>query len=523
MRDRTPSPAFGAELAAGELHTILDSLDRHGLHPERAAHALRVTQLRSLGETCAAGAPARDLTCSAVGAPSAPGELRWCSFKKRLCDCRRGGAPASAAAPIYALDCEFTPLRCVVLDATGATRLDCLVAPASREQRLLKVDRAELPLLPASEVQSALRDLLAGDGLLVGHTPQRDLQALGLVGDAALPADRIVDVAALAPAVDAPPAAAAGGAAARPRKASAAGAPPAARRRRDYRFARSRPRTSTTATACARAAARTARWRTRGPLSGCTRRSDRRSFVNVVYSHSVSQGQDAQRGHEAHPDARPARPGGLRLDPRTDADARARRKPRFGGRRRRVRGAVRRGGAAVLLRPPAGLDGEAGARAKNLLHRLLPAAPAAPFCRRRRARRAAPARAGGRLRCRRRWSSGGRRPPVRRTAAAPRAWAKRWRGGGPPPRAAVGSRRAGSLAAVARRAAAAAARWRRRRSPAAAAGWRRAAWPRRTRSARIAPSASPCRRRRASRGGAPICEAICPWVWPSHSCCTARL
>ena len=209
---------FGAELAADELHTILDSLDRHGLHPERAAHALRVTQLRSLGETCAAGAPARDLTCSAVGAPSAPGELRWCSFKKRLCDCRRGDVPASAAAPIFALDCEFTPLRCVVLDATGATRLDCLVAPASREQRLLKVDRAELPLLPASEVQSALRELLAGDGLLVGHTPQRDLQALGLVGDAALPADRIVDVAALAPAVDAPPAAAAGGAAARPRK-----------------------------------------------------------------------------------------------------------------------------------------------------------------------------------------------------------------------------------------------------------------------------------------------------------------
>ena len=209
---------FGADLAADELHTILDSLDRHGLHPERAAHALRVTQLRTLGETCAAGAPARDLTCSAVGAPSAPGELRWCSFKKRLCDCRRGGAPASAAAPIFALDCEFTPLRCVVLDATGATRLDCLVAPASREQRLLKVDRAELPLLPASEVQSALRELLAGDGLLVGHTPQRDLQALGLMGDAALPADRIVDVAALAPAVDAPPAAAAGGAAARPRK-----------------------------------------------------------------------------------------------------------------------------------------------------------------------------------------------------------------------------------------------------------------------------------------------------------------
>jgi hypothetical protein len=208
---------FGAELAADELHTILDSLDRHGLHPERAAHALRVTQLRSLGETCAAGAPARDLTCSAVGAPSAPGELRWCSFKKRLCDCRRGGALASAAAPIFALDCEFTPLRCVVLDAAGATRLDCLVAPASREQRLLKVDRAELPLLPASEVQSALRELLAGDGLLVGHTPQRDLQALGLVGDAALPADRIVDVAALAPAVDAPPVTG-GGAAARPRK-----------------------------------------------------------------------------------------------------------------------------------------------------------------------------------------------------------------------------------------------------------------------------------------------------------------
>ena len=47
---------FGAELAADELHTILDSLDRHNLHPERAAHALRVTQLRSLGETCAAGA-----------------------------------------------------------------------------------------------------------------------------------------------------------------------------------------------------------------------------------------------------------------------------------------------------------------------------------------------------------------------------------------------------------------------------------------------------------------------------------
>ena len=490
--------AFGAELAVGELQSVLQALDSQNLHPERAATCLRTTQLRALG------------------APCAEKQQRWCSFKKG--DCRDGATAAASSDAVFAIDCEFSPLRCVVLDATGATRIDCLVAPASREQRLLKVDRAELPLLPASEVQQRAaraprwrrpprRPHAAARFASVG--PRRRRGAPRRSASSTLPASRPRWT---------PPAAAAGDAGSatrreRRRRAARREAPEAARSltRARGRAPRRRRR--------ARGRRRALRGGGRVDLSPAVPRAqaavDRFLTGGSVPPGASSPGQDAQAtghwtGEHAERASGPWPPAGLRLD-------------RARGRRRARRAAIAAAGARARAPPrcsplrtagrgrpffggrSAGLDGEAGARAEeDLLHRLWPAAPAARARRRRRRarRREAPERAGARCRRRRRrrrrGSSGGRRRrPTSQTEGAPRAGARRWRAGGPPPpRPRPGARLpAGSPAAAATTAAAAAAR-RRRPSP-VAAGWRRGAWPRRRRSGQTGPSASPCRRRRA--------------------------
>ena len=65
---------------------------------------------------------------------------RWCTYKKQLCDCGATvAAPATEAsaatlseapAPsLLAIDCEFKPPRCAVVDASGGVLLDVLVLP----------------------------------------------------------------------------------------------------------------------------------------------------------------------------------------------------------------------------------------------------------------------------------------------------------------------------------------------------------------------------------------------------------
>ena len=130
---------FGADLAADELHTILDSLDRHGLHPERAAHALRVTQLRSLGETCAAGAPAAHVSPS-----------------ERSCVTRRACAARSGWRPWRSSESRMVCSSSAAKSAPKCRRWRASAHAASREVRPRPVKRvvASASALYAAGVKS---------------------------------------------------------------------------------------------------------------------------------------------------------------------------------------------------------------------------------------------------------------------------------------------------------------------------------------------------------------------------------
>ena len=123
---------------------------------------------------------------------------RWCTYKKQLCDCGATvAAPATEAsaatlseapAPsLLAIDCEFKPPRCAVVDASGGVLLDVLVlpdvAPAGRSSAplpsILRCDRPMLVKSTSGELRERLRAYLAAGATIVAHTPQSDLRLLG--------------------------------------------------------------------------------------------------------------------------------------------------------------------------------------------------------------------------------------------------------------------------------------------------------------------------------------------------------
>ena len=112
-------------------------------------------------------------------------------------------APADTP-PLLAIDCEFKPLRCAIVDGDGFVRLDCLVTKTEAGTSsaplpgVLKCDAPTLRRIPIEEMQSLLRSLLAAGTLLIAHTPKADLRALGLLEELdGHPA--VVDIALLGP------------------------------------------------------------------------------------------------------------------------------------------------------------------------------------------------------------------------------------------------------------------------------------------------------------------------------------
>jgi len=119
---------------------------------------------------------------------------RWCSYKRKLCDC--GGRPllvsvaaeAAAAPRLLAIDCEFKPLRFAAVDEEGSTRLDCLVlpdvAPAGRSSAplpsILRCDRPQLVGLTEGALRAQLTEWMALGTRVLAHTPVSDLRALGI-------------------------------------------------------------------------------------------------------------------------------------------------------------------------------------------------------------------------------------------------------------------------------------------------------------------------------------------------------
>jgi hypothetical protein len=117
------------------------------------------------------------------------GATQWCTYKKSLCDCGASAADDAGAEdtppPLLAIDCEFKPLRCAVVDASGAVVLDVLVlpdvAPAGTSSpplpSILRCDRPGLQRLTAGALRERLRAMLSAGTTMVAHTPQSDLRA----------------------------------------------------------------------------------------------------------------------------------------------------------------------------------------------------------------------------------------------------------------------------------------------------------------------------------------------------------
>ena len=186
-------------------------------HRKVAGTTLRLAELKqTVGElpsTLLPGQLAELLRSSSVpklrtiASAAAPG-VRWCSYKKTLCDC--GATMAQADEPpeapeVLAIDCEFKPLRCAAVSSSGRVVFDCLVtpdvAPAGRSSAplpsILRCDRPRLIAATAGSIRERLRKMLKAGSTIVAHTPQSDLRALGFDPDEhqlQLPAG-VVDVA----------------------------------------------------------------------------------------------------------------------------------------------------------------------------------------------------------------------------------------------------------------------------------------------------------------------------------------
>lgn len=166
----------GTLLGMDELEATLDLLPP-SLLPGHVAELLRTTGLPALRRTLAATA----------------GEATWCSYKKTLCDCSAHAADNSddevqkSLPALVAIDCEFKPLRCAAVDAHGTIIIDCLVTPdvppagtsIAPLPSILRCDRPRLRRSTAGELRERLRALLANGTIIVAHTPQSDLRALG--------------------------------------------------------------------------------------------------------------------------------------------------------------------------------------------------------------------------------------------------------------------------------------------------------------------------------------------------------
>jgi len=102
-------------------------------------------------------------------------------------------ASASAAAASAALDCEFKPLRCAVVDEHGVIRLNHLIEPAIRPAGtsapklpgMLGCDRVATRRLRLPALQEQLRSWVGGGSILLGHTLSCDFRALEMDGELA--------------------------------------------------------------------------------------------------------------------------------------------------------------------------------------------------------------------------------------------------------------------------------------------------------------------------------------------------
>ena len=179
-----------------ELEASLSRLDALDLLPGQVAHLVRSHPLSAFED-------------------ADPARHRWCSYKASLwCSCNTGPAdhlrpsllPQLAAdIPAFlALDCEFKPLRCALVDEDGIVRLDCLVTRSEAGTSnaplpgILKCDAPQLRRVAVEEIQALLRTLLTSGTLLIAHTPTADLRALGLL-DELEGHSGIVDIALLGP------------------------------------------------------------------------------------------------------------------------------------------------------------------------------------------------------------------------------------------------------------------------------------------------------------------------------------
>ena len=187
----------GARLKPEQLTDTLTQLDRLSLLPGQVTHLLRSHPLPTLQEVD-------------------PARHRWCSYKTHIwCSCTAAAedengaglslldAPPSEPLPSsLAIDCEFKPLRCAMVDGDGRVRLDCLVTrplagtSAPPLPGILKCDAPLLRRVALEELQELLRRLVAAGTILVAHTPQADLRALDLLDELD---GQLIDIAQMGP------------------------------------------------------------------------------------------------------------------------------------------------------------------------------------------------------------------------------------------------------------------------------------------------------------------------------------
>jgi len=176
-------------LRESELQSVLESLDAcELLHEEQVGWLLRNTPQDKLSKTL--------LHLASQQQPF--DQIRWCSFKKKLCNCanhvsgekavaRREGSKNVELPHVLCIDCEFSPNRCSAIDETGKIQLDCLLVKDGDRKRppsMLDYDLEILPKRSTSQVRQQILNLLTSsrDGcrLWVGHTPAQDLALLNL-------------------------------------------------------------------------------------------------------------------------------------------------------------------------------------------------------------------------------------------------------------------------------------------------------------------------------------------------------
>ena len=184
------------QLQLPELEESLARLDSLELLPGQVVHLIRSYPLSSFENVD-------------------PARHRWCSYKTHLwCSCMSGGADETRpsllppletdAPPLLAVDCEFKPLRCALVDGDGYVRLDCLVTKSAAGTSsaplpgILKCDAPRLRRVAVEEVQDLLRTLLASGTRLIAHTPTADLRALGLL-DELESHPGVIDIALMGP------------------------------------------------------------------------------------------------------------------------------------------------------------------------------------------------------------------------------------------------------------------------------------------------------------------------------------